>query len=146
MAKQFRIQSVHLTDNSDAIILASEQAVKRALKAVGIKAEAETKKNITADGLVDTGAMRNSITNTVQDKTVHIGSNLDYAIYQEVGTGIYYPGGRKGGWWFKKRKTKKSDEEWWFTYGTKPHHFLKRAIEDNIDQYRRIIEQELKKG
>lgn len=135
-----------LTDNTSAVLAASEKAIKHALTAVGEQAVSATKANITADGLVDTGALRNSITKVVNERSVEIGSNLDYAVYQEVGTGIYYPGGRKGGWWYPKENTKKSDKGWYFTYGSKPHHFLKRAIQDNVDQYRRIFEQELRKG
>lgn len=61
----------------------------------------------------------------------------------ELGTGIYASegNGRKDPWYFKD-----DEGNWHKTVGVKPIHFLKRAIEEHVDEYRRIAEQELQKG
>ena len=98
------------------------------------------KSNIQADGLIDTSRLVNSITHTVEEDSVYVGTNVEYAIYQELGTGIYIKGGRKEPWRYKDSKG-----EWHQTNGVKPHHFLKRAVQDHVDEYRRLAEQELSK-
>ena len=63
---------------------------------------------------VDTGRLRNSITHEVEDKhTAVVGSNVEYAPYVELGT----------------RKMK-----------AKP--YLRPAIENHIDEYKRVLERE----
>lgn len=66
---------------------------------------------------VDTGRLRNSITHTIDDsgKAVYIGTNVSYALY--VHEGVH---GRKG------------------------QPFLRDAIIQNADKYRRILEASLR--
>lgn len=89
--------TVKLTDNLDAINAATEQQIKRALIAVGMKAESNAKKEITKavyntpqspSGYIRTGRLRNSISNAVKmdEKAVYVGSNVEYAQYVELGT------------------------------------------------------------
>ena len=89
-------------DNSDAVIAELQRKRPIALEAVGSMAESYTKGNITAAGRVSPGggSYRQSITHTVKDDEVYIGSNLNYALYNELGTGSYASNekGRKG-WW-----------------------------------------------
>ena len=68
---------------------------------------------------VDTGNLRNSITHDVDDgeTAAYIGTNVEYAPYQELGT-IYI----------------------------KAQPFLKPAVADHANEYRKIIENELKNG
>ena len=68
---------------------------------------------------VDTGNLRNSITHDVDDgePAAYIGTNVEYAPYQELGT-IYM--------------------------AAQP--FLKPAVADHANEYRKIIEKELKNG
>lgn len=129
------------TDNSPEFKKGMQQAVARALEAIGLQAETHTKSEITKIGLVDTGRLRNSIAHTVQDDTAYIGSNLEYALYHEVGTGIYYPTGRKDPWVYQDEKG-----NFHKTRGVQPKHFLKNAISSHQDEYRRIAEAELQKG
>lgn len=89
---------IEITDNSEELLEALEKATERALIAVGMEAEGNAKHECTA---VDTGRLRNSITyatstshsspvspataedaevkEDVPEKTVVIGSNVEYA-------------------------------------------------------------------
>lgn len=79
---------------------------------------------LTAEGYaarlcpVDTGNLRNSITHLVQsdEPAAYIGSNVEYAAYVELGT-----------------------------YKMKAQPYLKPAIADHVNQYKQIIESELKR-
>lgn len=66
---------------------------------------------------VDTGRLRNSISHEAapDEGAVYIGTNVEYGIYQEFGT-VYQPG----------------------------TPFLRPAVENHIDEYKEIVEQELK--
>ncbi len=125
------------TDNSRQIKAGMEDAVLKALEACGLAAEGYAKELCP----VDTGNLRNSITHEVKgdEKAVYIGSNTEYAAYVELGTGQYYPGGRQDPWVYQ-------DEEgnWYKTSGQKPQPYLKPAITDHRDDYKRIIEDNLK--
>ena len=80
---------------------------------------------LTAEGYakklapVDTGNLRNSITHDVDDgeQAAYIGTNVEYAPYQELGT-----------------------------IHMKAQPFLKPAVADHANTYRKIIEKELKNG
>lgn len=121
---------------------ALKEAVERALEAIGIQCESHAKNNITQAGRVDVGRMRGSVAHQVVEgeKAVYIGSNLEYALYNEVGTGIYAEGGggRKDPWLYKDEKG-----EWHRTVGMKPIHFLKNAVADHQDEYVAIAKQML---
>lgn len=90
---------------------------------------------------VDTGNLRNSITHMVSDseKAAYIGTNSEYAVYVECGTGIYYPGGRQTPWVYKDAKG-----DWHLTHGQRAKPFIKPAVAEHGEQYKRIIEAELK--
>ena len=68
---------------------------------------------------VDTGNLRNSITHEVDDgePAAYIGTNVEYAPYQELGT-----------------------------INMTANPFLKPAVADHANEYRKIIENELKNG
>ena len=110
----------NIKDNSDEVLNKLKQQKQVALEAIGLKAEGYAKlKAPTASG-----TLKNSLTHEVREDTVYIGTDEFYAKYVELGTGIYYPSGRKGGWRYKDEKGK-----WHFTYGIKPHHFLQSAVQ-----------------
>ena len=75
---------VKITDNSGKFLDALQDQIEQALTAIGLTAESYAK----ADCPVDTGRLRNSITNAVRagEKAVYIGSNVEYAAYVELGT------------------------------------------------------------
>lgn len=59
-----------------------EKAVSRGIGKGGLIVEGEAK----ALSPVDTGALRASITSQTQDNVCHVGTNVEYAPYQEYGT------------------------------------------------------------
>ena len=84
-----------------------------ALTKIGIKAEAFAAK----EAPVDTGRLRGSITYLVDDDTMFLGTNVEYAIYQEFGTR------------YQKGKS-----------------FLRPAIMNHVQEYIQVLETELKKA
>ena len=129
---------IKFTSNVNDILSALEKGKRNALTAIGATAETHAKDNITADDLIDTGRLRNSITfatgdysgigtytdnegnryddakarNTPKDDEVAIGTNVEYAPYLELGT---------------KKIT--------------AHHYLKRAVTEHKDEYKNLTAQ-----
>ena len=68
---------------------------------------------------VDTGRLKRSMTHQVGNGYVDVGTNVEYAKYQEYGTN---PSGRKG---------------------VSAKHFLRDAVQNHSDEYKRIAEQVL---
>lgn len=133
-----------IKDNSEIVLNNLKQQVIKALEECGLVAEGEAKLNLTRQGAVDTGDLRNSITHKVKEEgkeySCYVGTNIEYAPYIELGTGIHYDGGgRRTTWTFKDKKG-----EWHMTNGQRARPYLKPAIADNKDKYKKIIEQELK--
>ena len=152
MEMQIRITE----DNTDEVIAAKDAAVMRALEAIGLQAEGYAKLKAP----VDTGLLRNSITHAVAgsspaissyksnethatteatkragtagkpvavvegkysgavpggEAAVYVGTNVEYAPYVEYGTRL-----------------------------TKAQPFLKPAVQDHAEEYKRIAERFLK--
>lgn len=129
--------NVQFTDNSKEVLEAMQQAAVRALEKCGLTAEGYAKKLCP----VDTGNLRNSITHTVDEEepAAYIGSNAEYAAYVELGTGKYVSGGRPTPWVYQDEKG-----NWHRTHGQKAQPYLKPAVSDHANTYRKIIEDELK--
>ena len=129
---------IQITDNSGEILKALEEKKKAALEGVGIQAEGFCKR-LTP---VDLGTLRNSMTHAVRGDDVYIGSNIPYAGFVELGTGIYASDGkgRKSPWSYQDRNGK-----WHRTKGMKPHHMLKKAASEHTEEYKRIIEAIMKR-
>ena len=108
---------VDYKDNSQRILTAMEKGKRNALTAIGSSAETHTKDNITADDLIDTGRLRNSISYAVDGESAYIGTNVEYAPYLELGT---------------KKIT--------------AHHYLKRAVTEHKDEYKELAVQAIKKA
>ena len=117
-------------DNTDAILKATDEAIYNALKTVGDKAADY------AAGLapVQTSNLKNSMTSEVSqsEKAVYVGTDVEYAPYVEFGhhqeVGRYVPA-------IGKRLVRE------FVPGTP---FLKPAIMNHLDEYKNILETELK--
>ena len=129
---------IKFTSNVNDILSALEKGKRNALTAIGSSAETHVKDNITADDLIDTGRLRNSITfatgdysgigtytdnegnryydakarNTPKDDEVAIGTNVEYAAYTEFGT-----------------------------QHITAHHYLKRAVTEHKDEYKNLTAQ-----
>lgn len=128
------------TDNSQQ---AKEELKGRAIEALtqcGMLAESYAKKLCP----VDTGNLRNSIGNRVvsSEPAVYIGTDVEYAPYVELGTGIYAVGGEgtdKDSWVYKG-----DDGKWHMAYPQKPKRFLRKAVSKHAKQYRRIIDKAIR--
>jgi HK97 gp10 family phage protein len=134
---------IKLTNNVDDVLRALDEQCEAALEAVGNQAVSHAKQNITQAGRVDTGALRTSISHVTStgEKTVYVGTNQSYAIYHEMGTGIYAEGGgRQTPWYYVDSH---GDGHW--TRGIKPIHFLKNAAANHAKEYVEIIKQYLKR-
>ena len=107
--------SIEIHDNSEEIANDIKSALLRGLEKCGLTAERFAKKLAP----YDTGNLRNSITHEVDDgePAVYIGTNVEYAPYQELGT-----------------------------INMTANPFLKPAAADHAKEYRKIIENELKNG
>lgn len=132
---------IRLEDNSEEVLEALKAAALRALERCGLQAEGYAK-DLTP---VDTGNLRNSITHQVSEDglEVYIGTNVEYAPYVELGTGVYAEGGggRPTPWVYQDEKG-----QWHWTRGNPAQPFLKPAVADHAQTYRNIIEDELKNG
>lgn len=60
--------NVHVEDHSPEVLAALENAISRAAMAIGETAVKYAKDNITAQGAVDTGNLRDNITYIVQEE------------------------------------------------------------------------------
>lgn len=143
---------IKVTDASSEVMRNFQSSIQIALETIGTQAESHAKQ-IISDSLVygkidltrhgekdnsrvDTGRLRNSVAHTVHEKAAYIGSNLEYAPYHELGTGIYAsrPGGRQTAWIYYDRKGKAHK-----TRGLYPIHFLKKAASEHTEEYKQII-------
>lgn len=111
--------NIKFTDNSKEVLAAMQKAAVRALEKCGLTGEGYAKKNLTKNKSVDTGNLRNSITHEVNEseQAAYIGTDVEYASYVEMGT--------------IKQKAKP---------------YLKPAVADHAQTYRKIIEGEMKNG
>lgn len=131
--------SIKITDNSEEVKAAMQAAAIRALEKCGLTAEGYAKKLCP----VDTGNLRNSVTHTVDsgEPTAYVGTNSEYGIYVEFGTGKYAEvgGGRPTPWVYQDAKG-----NWHRTDGSKAQPFIKPAVANHKGTYKNIIENELK--
>jgi len=149
---------IRITDNSGEILRRFEQSLQIALEAVGTQAESHAKQVISDfvvyggvklpknyheedNSRVDTGRLRNSVAHAVREHDAYIGSNVEYAPYHELGTGIYasQAGGRQTPWTYRDAKG-----NFHKTRGLYPIHFLKKAASEHSEEYKAIIEKILK--
>ena len=104
---------IKFDDYSDLTLEQFNAAVQRGLEACGMVAETYAKQGCP----VDTGRLRNSIAHAVneEEKAAYIGTNVEYAPYQEMGT----------------------------ANGVTAKHFLKNAAGNHTDEYKSIIKSSL---
>lgn len=100
-------------DHTEEVLDGIEQAKARALEKIGLVAEGYAKRLCP----VDTGRLRNSITHATDDEAAYIGTNVEYAVYVEMGT-----------------------------VNTPAQPYLKPAAADHMEKYRSILKSELQGG
>lgn len=116
------------------MLLAS--AARDALEEVGMQAEKFAK----AKCPVDTGNLRNSITHVLDGGDVLIGTNCEYAVYVELGTGAAnVPGGTTKDSWYYVDATGVGH----VAHPMKPRPYLKPAATDHTETYLNILKDAL---
>lgn len=107
----------------DALPEAIETGITKACLVI----EKEAKKKCP----VDDGQLRNSITHKVDKLEGQVGTNVEYAPYVEIGTGIYSTkgSGRMTPWVYRDAEGKFHK-----TKGMKAQPFLKPAVDNNKDK------------
>lgn len=133
---------VDITDNTRKVLEELKNAVERGLEAIGLTAEGYAKETITEAGRINTGLLRNSISHKVNDSenAVYIGTNVEYAVWHEVGTGIHAADGqgRKTPWAYQD-----NSGEWHYTRGVKPLHYLRNSVANHTSQYKDLLQASL---
>lgn len=133
--------TVKVNSNKQAILDEFRRQKKVALEAVGLQGETNAKMHISAVGAVDTGRLRNSISHATDDDSAYIGTNVEYGVYVELGTGIYASeGGRSTPWSYKD-----DEGNWHTTVGMKPRPYLAPAVQEHVDEYKELVENYMKK-
>ena len=124
-----------ITDNNISLVKQIEkQTLVKTLTAWGILAQGYA----TDYCPKDTGNLANSINYGVveSDMQMQVGTNVTYAPYVELGTGIYAEegNGRKTPWVYQD-----DEGRWHRTSGMHAQPYLRPAIEKHIDQYKEIL-------
>ena len=102
-------------DNTNTVLENLADVKVRALMKCGAIVENYAKQ----DAPVDTGRLRNSIHHEMEgDDTVDIGTDVEYAVFQELGT----------------------------SRGVTEKRFLTNGVRNHISEYKQIIEEEFRKG
>jgi len=132
--------SVVFKDNSAVTLSELERAVAASLESIGQQGVSHAKNTVTAAGRIGaTGNLRGEINHMVVGNTVHVGTNTRYAIYHEMGTGIYIAGGRRSPWAYKD-----AEGQWHWTRGIRPIHMIKNSIANHVEEYKQIILRKLR--
>ncbi|MCW6683036.1 HK97 gp10 family phage protein [Aerococcaceae bacterium NML160702] len=130
-----------MKDNRHLAKKALQQAALKAINLACMKVKSDAQLLVP----VDVGDLKRSIEYEVEQNSKQvegqIGSNKDYAVFVEFGTGEFAENGngRKGGWRYQDNEGK-----WHFTKGQKPQPFLRPAYKQNKKNIKNIIEKELK--
>lgn len=138
--------NINITESHvDEVISALNAAKPKILEVIGLKAE-KYAKALCPVGTVEStgkkgyrgGTLRNSITHSIDDDTLSVGSNVEYAPYVELGTGPNFTPPPE---WESFDTPKGSG----IGHGyVRPRPYLRPAIEEHLSEYADIIEKELK--
>lgn len=119
MATEFRVE---LTDNTEEVLKHADEVIERALTEVGDTAVGY----VAMLTPVDTGRLRASITKEVQGHSVVIGTNVEYAAAVE----------------FREKTASGKKVE----HTTGQAHYLRDGITKHLDEYKRILKENLEEG
>lgn len=129
------IFSFKVSDNNTSKVLQIERAtLRKVLTAWGIMAQGYATEYCPKD----TGNLSQSIDyGLIEDNMeMQVGTNVEYAPYVELGTGIYAEegNGRKTPWVYKDTEGK-----WHRTSGMKAQPYLRPALEKHLSEYEDIL-------
>lgn len=137
-----KVVSVEMIDNKDAVMDLAKEKINAWLEAIGEDAASTAANVLTETGTIVTGRLKNSISSAVveEEQAVYIGTNVEYAIWHEFGTGIYAEeGGRQTPWMFQDK-----DGVWHWTRGVKPKHYLQFGITAHQQDYKDLLERKMR--
>lgn len=121
-------------DNSAAVKRELERGMIRGLIKAAMLVESQAVLLVP----VNTGGLRDSIGYQVNESELvaYVGTNCEYAIYVEFGTGEFAENGtgRRGGWLYKD-----AEGEVHFTYGMPPRQYLRPAFRQNQKAIKDIL-------
>lgn len=112
-----------------------EAACGAALERIGAMAEGYAREGARFPG--GTGRLSGSIVHAVEGDVVTVGSAVAYAPYVELGTGSLYEPPPE---WLENNGVRGSRD----TPGVAPRPFLRPAMEGHLEEYREVIEGELR--
>lgn len=75
-----------MRSNRRAVVAEMHRKLDRKMRAIGTIVVNNVKLEIRSNGLIDTGRLINSITYLVESGAVYIGTNVEYAVFLELGT------------------------------------------------------------
>lgn len=133
------IIKVAFNDYKDEVLDACKDKIYSWLEAIGQDAASTAAEKAP----VDTGTLKGSIAPAVDiaNNCVYVGTDVDYAIYHEFGTGKYAEGGagRQTPWAYQDK-----DGEWHWTSGVPARHFIQFGATAHQEQYKSMLEATLK--
>lgn len=137
------VANVSFDSHKDEVSAELKQKIYGWLEAIGEDAASTAGNVLTMTNTIDTGRLKNSITHAVDEanQCVYIGTNVEYAIYHEFGTGKYAEGGggRSTPWAFQDK-----DGVWHWTQGVPAKHFIQFGATAHQAQYKQMLESKLK--
>lgn len=137
--------SVNITDNTGVFKDKAEEAIYQALRRISGKMERYAKARCVVGTPESTGikgyiggTLRNSIKGDVDGHTAVVGTNVYYAPYVELGTGPNYTPPPE---WMENNAERGKGIGKGFVH---PRPFLRPALADHLNEYKRIIERYMK--
>ena len=132
---------VKFEDNSGECLELLQNAVDRGLHNIGGKAVEYAQERLQQQGAVDTSNLIENIEYKVDGEDVYIGTNVEYGIYVEFGTGAEnYPGGTPKKTWVYFDEL---DGEFHIAHPMRARPYLKPAATDHTKEYRDILKDSL---
>lgn len=133
--------TVEFDDNSKEVLAALQNAVDRGLAAIGETAVGYAKESLERQKARDTGNLKNRIKYQVEDDEVYIGTDVEYGIYVEFGTGAEnYPGGTPKKTWVYFNEL---DGQFHIAHPMRARPYLKPAAADHTKEYRELLKESL---
>lgn len=117
-----------------------KRSISTGMDAVSKKVLDDVKDNLLRQGAKDTGQLLNSYKIVQTEDGFEIGSDLDYSLYVEFGTGVYAEDGKgvTTPWAYKA-----DDGTWRTTKGMRPRPHIRPAFENNAEEIEKMLAKEL---